>query len=107
GCRVTGITISEAQYSFARERVKKENLEDRVAIEFCDYRDVKGLYDRVISVEMLEAVGHEHFGSYFATIDNVLKPDGLAVLQVITIPHQRYNAYRKSVDWIQKHIFPG
>ena len=107
GCRVTGITISEAQYTFAKERVRNENLEDRVSIEFCDYRDVKGSFDRVVSVEMIEAVGHEHFGTYFATIDKVLNQDGLAVLQVITIPHQRYNAYRKSVDWIQKHIFPG
>jgi len=107
GCRVTGITISEEQFQFARERVRREGLQDRINIEFCDYRDVKGTYDRVVSVEMLEAVGHEHFGTYFATIDNVLKPDGVAVLQVITMPHVRYNAYRKSVDWIQKHIFPG
>lgn len=107
GCRVTGITISREQFEYARERVRREGLENLVSIEFRDYRDVHGLYDRVVSVEMLEAVGHEHFGSYFATLEKVLKPNGIAVLQVITIPHQRYDAYRRSVDWIQKHIFPG
>lgn len=107
GCKVTGITISREQYDYAVNRVKKERLEDKVTILLRDYRDVEGEFDRVVSVEMIEAVGHEHFETYFSTIDHVLKQDGLAVLQVITIPHQRYNAYRKSVDWIQKHIFPG
>jgi len=107
GCRVTGITISKEQLTFARERVLREGLADKVTIELCDYRDIRGLFDRVISVEMLEAVGHKYYGAYFSAIDNVLKPDGIAVLQVITMPHHRYHTYRKSVDWIQKHIFPG
>lgn len=107
GCRVTSITISRQQLELARERVKAAGLDDRVAIEFCDYRDLQGSFDRVVSIEMLEAVGHEHFDSYFSTIDRVLKPGGRAAIQVITIPHARYDAYRKSVDWIQKHIFPG
>jgi cyclopropane-fatty-acyl-phospholipid synthase len=107
GCRVTSITISEQQLSLARERVAAAGLTDRVRIEFCDYRDVQGSFDRVVSIEMLEAVGHEHFDSYFSTIDRVLVPDGRAAIQVITIPHERYDAYRNSVDWIQKHIFPG
>jgi len=107
GCKVTSITISHEQLKLARHRVKEAGLEDRVSIELCDYRDIKGTYDRIVSIEMLEAVGHEHFGTFFRTIEEHLKPDGIAVLQVITIPHDRYDAYRKSVDWIQKHIFPG
>lgn len=107
GCRVTSITVSREQLALAKERVKAAGLEDRVSIEFCDYRDVKGAYDRVVSIEMIEAVGHEHLDDYFASIDRVLKPEGRVVLQVITMAHERYDAYRKSVDWIQKYIFPG
>jgi len=107
GCRVTSITISQEQLKLARQRVRDAGLEDRVSIELCDYRDVQGNYDRIVSIEMLEAVGHEHFGTFFQTIEDHLNPDGIAVLQVITIPHERYDAYRTSVDWIQKHIFPG
>lgn len=107
GCRVTGITISEEQYRYARERVAAEKLEDRVEILLCDYRDVHGSFDRIVSIEMLEAVGHQYYGTFFKTCDRLLKPDGCAVLQVITIPDQRYNAYRRKPDWMQKHIFPG
>lgn len=107
GCRVTGITISEEQLAFARERVRQAGVEDKVKIGLCDYRDVQGKYDKIVSIEMLEAVGHEYFGAFFRLCDRVLKPNGLVVLQVITIPDQRYNAYRRSTDWIQKHIFPG
>ncbi|HMO50287.1 MAG TPA: DUF1365 family protein [Kiritimatiellia bacterium] len=107
GCRVTSITISREQLALARERVAAAGLADRVTIEFCDYRDIAGVYDRVVSVEMLEAVGHEHFDTFFRTIDRVMAAGGKAVLQTITIAHERYDAYRKSVDWIQKHIFPG
>jgi cyclopropane-fatty-acyl-phospholipid synthase len=107
GCRVTSVTISREQHALARERVKAAGLDDRVDIQFCDYRDIEGTFDRVVSIEMLEAVGHEHFDSFFRTIDRSLAPGGRAVLQVITIPHARYDAYRKSVDWIRIHIFPG
>lgn len=107
GCKVTSITISQAQLKLARQRVLEAGLEDKVSIELFDYRDIKGMYDRIVSIEMMEAVGHEHFGDFFRTIDNHLYPDGIAVLQVITIQNERYDAYRKSVDWIQKHIFPG
>lgn len=107
GCRVTSITVSREQLELARQRVRDAGLEDRVSIEFCDYRDAAGAYDRVVSIEMLEAVGHEHFDDYFASIHRVLKPGGRVVLQVITIAHERYDAYRRSVDWIQKYIFPG
>jgi cyclopropane-fatty-acyl-phospholipid synthase len=107
GCRLTGITISRAQYDYARERVKREGLEDKIAILLEDYRTVQGSYDKLVSIEMLEAVGHENFGHFFASCDRVLKPDGIAVLQVITIPDQRYDAHMSEPSWIQKHIFPG
>lgn len=107
GCRVTSITISREQLTLARERVAAAGLEGRVSIEFCDYRDLAGHFDRIISIEMIEAVGHEHLDDFFDCIDRSLKPGGRAVIQGITIPDDRYDAYRKSVDWIQKHIFPG
>lgn len=107
GCRVTSITISDEQLALARKRVADAGLEGRVQIEHRDYRDVKGTYDRIVSIEMLEAVGHEHFDSYFGAINRALKAGGCAVVQVITIPEARYEAYLNSVDWIQKHIFPG
>ncbi len=107
GCRVTSLTVSTEQLELARQRVREAGLEDRITIEFCDYRKITGTYDRIVSIEMLEAVGHENLGAYFAVCDRALKPGGIGVLQVITIPDQRYDAYRKAVDWIQKHIFPG
>ncbi len=107
GCRVTGITLSQQQLEWARARVREAGLADRIRIELCDYRAVAGQFDKIVSIEMLEAVGHEFLGAFFAACDRVLAPDGLAVMQVITIPDQRYDAYRRSTDWIQKHIFPG
>ena len=107
GCRLTGITISKAQYDYAKERVKREGLEERIEILFNDYRTVRGSYDKIISIEMLEAVGHDHLGSFFAACDNLLKTDGLTVIQTITIPDARYGKYRKEANWINKHIFPG
>lgn len=107
GCRITGITLSEEQLKFARMRVAEEGLNDRIQIEMCDYRDVQGTYDRIVSIEMLEAVGHAYYGSFFAACDRAVKPGGRIALQVITIPDQRYDAYRANPDWIQKHIFPG
>ncbi len=107
GCRVTGITVSENQYRMACERVRKEGLEDRITILLEDYRHVTGHYDKIVSIEMLEAVGHEFLGTFFCCCDKLLKPNGLVVLQVITIPDQRYDAYRRTCDWTQKHIFPG
>lgn len=107
GCRVTGITISEEQFRFASERVASEGLEGQVKIVFCDYRKMTGSFDRIVSIEMLEAVGHAYYGTFFATCDRLLKPGGRVVLQVIAIPDQRYDAYRRNPDWIQKHIFPG
>ena len=107
GCRVTGITISPAQYELATERIKEAGLCDQIDVELCDYRDVKGSFDRIVSIEMLEAVGHAYYGTYFNHLDRLLKPGGRIALQVITIPDQRYQAYRRNPDWIQKHIFPG
>ena len=107
GCRVTTITLSTQQLELARQRVREAGLEDRVSVVLCDYRHVKGQFDRIVSIEMLEAVGHEYFGAFFRACDRLLKPDGLVVLQVITIPDQRYDMYRRATDWTQKHIFPG
>jgi len=107
GCHVTGITISEEQFKLARERVIEAGLEDRIEIVMRDYREMQGVFDRIVSIEMLEAVGHAYYGIFFATCDRLLKPGGRVALQVITIPDQRYAAYRRNPDWIQKHIFPG
>ncbi len=107
GCRVTGITLSEEQAAYARERMRREGLDDLVEIRVVDYREVTGRFDRIVSIEMLEAVGHRYLGTYFRTVDRLLAPDGLVALQVITIPEQRYDAYRRRPDFIQRYIFPG
>ena len=107
GCRVTGITVSDHQFELATERVRAAGLSDRIDIQLCDYRHVQGHFDKVVSIEMLEAVGHRYFNTFFRTLDRVLAPGGRAVLQVITIPDQRYEHYRRSSDWINRHIFPG
>lgn len=107
GARVTTLTISERQYEFVKARFEKEGVADRAEVRFCDYRRAEGRYDKIVSVEMIEAVGHEFLGAFFAACDRLLAPDGLVVIQGITIPDQRYEAYRRGCDWIQKHIFPG
>ncbi len=107
GCRVTGITLSEEQAVYARDRMRREGLDHLVDIEVVDYRQVRGRFDRIVSIEMLEAVGHRYLDTYFAAIDRLLAPDGLAAIQVITIPEQRYDAYRRRPDFIQRYIFPG
>lgn len=107
GCHVTSVTVSAQQLELARQRARDAGVADRVDFRLCDYRQIEGRFDRIVSIEMLEAVGHRHLGAYFAACERALEPDGRAVLQVITIPDQRYEAYRRSVDWIQKHIFPG
>ncbi len=106
-CKVTGITISKEQLKFAQDKVKRLGLEDKITLLFKDYRDLEGQFDKVVSIEMIEAVGHEYLPTYFETIDRVLKRDGVAVIQAITSPDSRYDSFRKSVDFIQKHIFPG
>ncbi len=107
GCRLTGITVSREQFEWATRRVAAEGLADRIEICLTDYRHVTGQYTKIVSIEMLEAVGHPHLPVYFATLDRLLAPGGRIVLQVITMPDQKYRAYRAGSDWIRKHIFPG
>ena len=106
-CKVTGVTISQEQYNYLTKKVKDEGLEDKITVLLKDYRDVKGEFDKIVSIEMIEAVGHEFLPQYFQTIDRLLKEDGVAVIQAITSPDSRYKQIRKGVDFIQKHIFPG
>ncbi|MEI9918230.1 MAG: cyclopropane-fatty-acyl-phospholipid synthase family protein [Bacteroidota bacterium] len=107
GCRVTSVTISAEQFRFAKERVAKEGLDHLVEISLQDYRHITGLFDKIVSIEMLEAVGHEYIRGYFSKCNGLLKPNGLMAIQVITSQDKRYREFRKSVDFIQKHIFPG
>jgi len=107
GCKVTGITLSQAQHDFATQRVQELGYADKIEIKLCDYRSLRGQYDRIVSIEMLEAVGHDFLPTYFKCCNQLLKTDGLMVLQTITIPDQQYHSYRSEADWIQKHIFPG
>jgi cyclopropane-fatty-acyl-phospholipid synthase len=107
GCRITTITLSTEQKRLAEERIKAAGLADKIEVRLIDYRKVSGSFDKIVSIEMIEAVGKEFLGEYFAAISKLLKPGGRAVIQAITIPDQRYETYCKGVDWIQKHIFPG
>ena len=107
GCTIKGITISPSQLKFATNRIKELNLDNKVSLELCDYRDLKGKYDRVVSIEMIEAVGERYWRNYFKKIKDVLKKDGLAGIQVILINNKSYQKYSKSVDFIQKYVFPG
>ena len=107
GCTVTTTTISEEQYKLATERVAKEGLADKITVLLKDYRELDGAYDKIVSIEMLEAVGAKFLETYFAKCYSLLKKDGLLGLQVITCPDSRYENLKKGVDWIQKHIFPG
>lgn len=107
GCRVTTTTISAEQHEYAKQRLQQEGLEDRVKLLRKDYRDLTGQFDKVVSIEMIEAVGHEYLPTYFRTCSERLKPNGLFAFQAITIPDQRYESYRRSVDFIQKYVFPG
>jgi cyclopropane-fatty-acyl-phospholipid synthase len=107
GCRVTSLTLSAEQCAYATARVAEAGLSDRVEIRLQDYRDVRGSFDKIVSVEMLEAVGHAYLPEYFQKVQELLHPEGIVALQVITCPDSRYDAMRSGVDWIQKHIFPG
>ena len=107
GAKVTGITISPAQYEFARKRMFEAGLADRADIRLVDYRDVTGQFDRVASIEMFEAVGEEYWPTYFGKIRDVLAPGGRAGLQIITIRDELFEQYRKRADFIQKYVFPG
>lgn len=107
GCRITTVTISREQYEYARDRFEREGIADRVDIRLMDYRDLTGQFDKIVSIEMLEAVGHEFLETYFAQCQLLLTQNGLMGFQVITSPDSRYDEFRKGVDWIQTHIFPG
>ncbi len=107
GCSVTCLTLSQEQAAFARQRMADAGLAERVEIRLEDYRDVQGTYDKIVSIEMFEAVGEKNWPAYFAVIQSRLKSLGRAALQVITISDERMPSYRKSVDFIQRYIFPG
>lgn len=107
GCRVTGLTLSPSQAALARKRVREAGLEHLVEIREQDYRHVAGTYSRVVSIEMLEAIGHAEYDRYFRTVDRLLAPGGIAVVQTIGIPDERFERYRRTRDWIQEHVFPG
>ena len=107
GCKVTTATISREQYTLARERVAEAGLQDRVDVQLCDYRDLQGRYDKLVSIEMIEAIGANYQETYFAKIESLLKPEGSALIQAITIEDHRYAQAVRSVDFIKRHIFPG
>ncbi len=107
GCRITTTTISQEQYKHVKNKIKKEGLENQIKIKLSDYRRLAGTYDKIVSIEMIEAVGHEFLPTYIKKCQELLKPNGLLGLQMILFPDQRYDIARKNVDWIQKHIFPG
>lgn len=107
GCRVTTTTISQDQYRLASERIRAAGLEHLITLKLCDYRDLEGKYDRLVSIEMIEAVGHEYLPVYFKQCADLLKDDGRMVIQAITMPDQRYPEYLKRTDFIQQFIFPG
>lgn len=107
GCKVTTTTISQQQYQLAKQRVQAAGLTDRITLLLEDYRHLQGQYDKLVSIEMIEAVGYQFYDTYFAKVSALLKPTGLALIQAITIVDQRYESAKKSVDFIQRYIFPG
>ncbi|MBX9914657.1 MAG: cyclopropane-fatty-acyl-phospholipid synthase family protein [Pseudomonadaceae bacterium] len=107
GCRVTTCTLSQQQFDYTQKRIETQGLQERVTVLLMDYRDLQGQYDKLVSIEMIEAVGHSFLPTYFKCCAQLLKPDGLMLLQAITIRDQRYQQARRSVDFIQRYIFPG
>jgi len=107
GCKVTTTTISEEQHRYTQDLINKEGLQDKITLLKKDYRLLEGKYDKLVSIEMIEAVGKEYLPTFFKKCSNLLKDEGLMVLQAITISDHRLESYSKSVDFIQKHIFPG
>jgi cyclopropane-fatty-acyl-phospholipid synthase len=107
GCKVTTTTISNQQYNYVNALIKKQGLEDKITLLLQDYRDLENKYDKLVSVEMIEAVGYEYYETYFNQCSRLLKEHGLMLIQAITIPDQRYEQAKRSVDFIQRYIFPG
>ncbi len=107
GCKVTTTTISQQQHDWAQQRIIEAGLEDKITLLMEDYRDLQGTYDKLVSIEMIEAVGHQYLDTYFAKCSSLLKPEGIMLIQSITIADQQYDQAIKSVDFIQRFIFPG
>lgn len=107
GCHVTTTTISKEQHDYAKQAIRDAGLEDRITLLFQDYRDLTGRFDKLVSIEMIEAVGHEYHDTFFRKCCELLKPEGQMLLQAITIADQRYDTYKKGVDFIKRYIFPG
>lgn len=107
GCKVTTTTISKQQYDLACERVKEAGLEEKITLLLKDYRKLEGQFDKLVSIEMIEAVGWKFYNTYYNTCARLLKPDGLMLIQAITIADQRYDQAKRDVDFIQRYIFPG
>ena len=107
GLRVTGLTISREQLEFSRKRIKNKGLDKKVIFKLQDYRDEKGIYDGIASIEMFEAVGEKYWPAYFQILRNCLRPGRNATLQIITVSDERWDIYRRGIDYIQKYIFPG
>jgi cyclopropane-fatty-acyl-phospholipid synthase len=107
GCRVTTTTISPSQYDWAKERIRKQGLEKRISLLLEDYRDLSGTFDKLVSIEMIEAVGHHYLDAFFRQCAHLLRPDGIMALQAITITDQKYEAHKRDVDFIKRYIFPG
>ena len=107
GCRITTTTISQQQYEMAKERIEKAGLSDQITLLFKDYRDLEGKYDKAVSIEMIEAVGHHYFDTFFRCCSERLKEDGMMLLQAITITDRLFYRHKKEVDFIKRYIFPG
>jgi cyclopropane-fatty-acyl-phospholipid synthase len=107
GCRVTTTTISRQQYEYAKKWISRVGLSNRIELLFQDYRTLLGAYDHIVSIEMFEAVGYQHYNTYFAACDELLKPQGTMLLQTITMNEKRFRRYLRDYDWIKKHVFPG
>jgi cyclopropane-fatty-acyl-phospholipid synthase len=107
GCRITTVTLSQQQFEYARRRVIDAGLADRVEVKLCDFRDIRGQFDKIVSIEMVEALGHRYQAAFAEVVSRLLRPEGLLALQFITCPDGRYDEFRRGVDFIQKHIFPG
>ena len=107
GCHVTTTTISSRQYEYASDWVARLGLQDRIQVLNSDYRDLRGSFGKIVSIEMFEAVGHTYYDDFFATCDRLLEPDGKMLIQTITMNENGFADYVNGCDWIQKHIFPG
>jgi cyclopropane-fatty-acyl-phospholipid synthase len=107
GCRVTTTTISRQQHDYAQKRIQESGLEGQITLLFEDYRKLQGRFDKIVSIEMFEAVGLKHYDEYFGACDRLLKPQGTMLLQTININERSFATYRKRCDWIQRYIFPG